>query len=562
MRLLAATLGGAAWLLAATGSLACSVSQDFVRATNYELVEGADAVVVAVAESERPDRDGPTGSVIFRVAETLKGSPPEHVSGWGALGRTTPSDPNSIVAAHPESFEGACSRYTFQRGQSYVLFLKNGDGVNGPAGWYAAPSIFARSSEDYAGPNSLWMRAIRTYLDVQSNPDRMGALEDLAGLLPGLEAPGASEADRKLAADIRDHLGSLSPSKPTAYLVAAYEALERGESPRFPIRGGEANREGGAADAATDLIFDVRHPDVDLAREKEAVLRSLVNGDHPAAIGLFERLLAEHPDVETLGQSIRYLSNNGQVRRAFELSETEGMRRLGALPSHEASALVGNIAAGMRGKSSGSGNEAWRADPYVAARWPEMALSLYWMDQRLGWGGHQFREPIEALRPVDYRSRPEVTIALASSFDEAVEAWAVAETDRLVPAANWLEDEDPAWLPLRVLVTAYGRERDEALERAFCSGESGRIMLVQTLGMWGDDMDQHLLKRMLVTPGLDEESLDGVRKALAMIYGRHASDRNGLFRDYEAYEAIKASLTGAAVESYQGPLRAIACPRP
>jgi hypothetical protein len=261
--------------------------------------------------------------------------------------------------------------------------------------------------------------------------------------------------------------------------------------------------------------------------------------------------------------TIRYLSNSGQLRRAFELAETEGMRRLGSLPSQDAGALVGNIADAMRGKDwvYDADNEAWRSDPYVAARWPEMALALFWMDRRQGFGGYGFTAEMEALRPSDPRGRPEVVLALANGHDEAVVAWAIAEADRLVPTASWLEDEDPAWLPVRTLVLAFGKDRDAALLRAYCRGESGRIMVVQTLGIWGDELDEELLERMLVTPAQDEEALDGVRKALAILYGRRATDRGGLFRNDGEYEAIKASLRGERVDHYGEPLQPIDCAR-
>lgn len=564
MRILVSALAGLALVVSATGALACSVTEDFVRATNYELVENADAVVVAVALSEVAGEDGEPADVLFRVESAFKGTPPDRVTmGWAALGQTSRSDPDSISEAHPESFMGPCTRHTFQSGRRYVLFLEEGDGPGEGGGWRVQRSVFARSTEDYAGPDSLWARAIRTYIEIQGNSDRMAALADLAARLPALENAGASPADRALADDFRDHLSSLSPDKPTPYLIDAYEALERGESPRFSIRGPQANREGGIADAMTDMIFDVRHPEFDLVRQKQSVLRSLVNGDHPEAVGLFERLLAGHPDAATLGMTIRYLSNSGQLRRAFELAETEGMRRLGGLPRQDASALVGDIADAMRGKDWDyeADNEAWRSDPYVAARWPEMALGLYWLDQRLGFGGYSFQAEMKAIRPANPRARPEVTLALADRHDEAVQAWAITESDRLVPEADWLKDEDPAWLPVRALVVAFGEERDAALLRAYCRGEAGRIMVVQTLGLWGDELDEEMLKRMLITRGQDEESLDGVRKALAMLYGRHASDREGLFSNDGGYEAIKSSLTGETVDHYGEALQPIDCPR-
>ncbi len=562
MRIVTSLLAGLALWGSGTAALACSVTEDFVRSSSYELVERADAVVVAVADSQSTGSEEWDTRVTFRIQQALKGEPPATILKNNArLGRTTPSDPDDLTTAHPEAFEGGCSRSTFQRGGRYVLFLREGEGGREPLGWYPLDPTFGRGAEDYAGPDSLWVRALSLYIDIQQQPDRMAALDALAGLLPRLEAPEAQAADRQLALDIRDHLSSLSPDKPTAYLVNAYEALERGESPRFTFRGPAANREGGMADSMTDLVFDIRQPDFDIERQKASILLSLVNGEHPEALPLFERLLAAGSSSRTLGLTVRYLSNNGQYRRAFEIVETEVMRRLGGLPDDQAYALAGDVAQAMRGPGYvySQDNEAWRTEPYVLARWPETALSLYWDGRRRTGEGGGFRAELLALRPTDYRARPEVTLALAASYDEQVLHWAISETDRLMSAADWLEDEDPAGLPLRTLVTASGDERDAALIRAWCSGRSGQIMLTQALALWGDSMDEDWLKRMLVTPGLNDEALDQTRKALAVLYGRYASDRRGLVRRELAYEAIKGSLTGGAIESYLDPITPITC---
>jgi hypothetical protein len=565
MRIITTVLTGLALWASGTAALACSVTEDFVRSSSYELVERADAVVVAVADSQTTGTEEWDTRVTFRIQQALKGEPPATILMNNArLGRTTPSDPDDLTTAHPETFEGGCSRSTFQRGGRYVLFLREGEGGREPLGWYPMDPTFGRGAEDYAGPDSLWVRALSLYIDIQQQPDRMAALDALAGFLPRLEAPDAPAADRQLAFDIRDHLSSLSPDKPTAYLVNAYEALERGESPRFSVRGPAANREGGMADAMTDLIFDIRQPDFDIERQKASILLSLVNGEHPEALPLYERLLAAGSSPRTLGLTVRYLSSNGQYRRAFEIVETEVMRRLGGLPNEEAFVLVGDVGRAMRGPDYvyDQDNEAWRSEPYVMARWPETALSLFWdMKRRGGEGG--FAAEIAHLRPSEYRIRPEVTLALAKQFDEAAEAWAIGELQARTPSANWLEDEDLAWLPLRTLVWSYGEERDAALVRFYCAGESGRIMTVQTLGLWGDDMDSELLQEMLAAQVQDADARDGVRKALSILHGRHAADRGGLFGfrgASDAYEAVEASLTGAPIERFGQPVVPLACP--
>lgn len=566
MRFVASALAGLIVWATGTAALACSVSEEFVRATSYELVEQAEAVVVARAESQASGADPWDGLVTFRIESSLKGQPPTTIIMSGAaLGRTVPSDPDDLTTAHPETFSGPCTRWTFQRGSRYVLFLREGDGGEEPAGWYAMRPTFGRGTEDYAGPESLWVRALSLYIEIQQRePDRMAALDALASRLAPLEVAEATAADRQLAWDIRDHLSSLSPDKPTAYLVNAYEALERGESPRFSVRGPEANREGGMADAMTDLIFDIRRPDFDIERQKASILMSLVNGEHPDALPLFDRLLVAGPSPRTLGLTVRYLSSNGQYRRAFEVVETEVMRRMGGLPNGDALALVWDVAQAMRGPDYvyDQDNEAWRAEPYVGARWPEMALSLYWDKRRRTGEGGGFSAELAALRPADYRARPEVTLALAEGFDEEVEAWAILEVDRLAATADWLADDPPLELPLKVLVLGYGEERDAALIRTWCSGESGQILTRKALGAWGDELDIDLLMRMLASARLNEDDRDHTRRSLAVLFGRNSRDRGGLFGGvaHNAYEAVEASLRGEPIRDYDGPVEPLTCP--
>lgn len=520
------------------------------------MVDQADAVVVATAIDQSEDEDGP-GSVRFRVDQALKGQPPtEFFGGWTTLGEVTPSDPDSISEPHPDAFAGPCFRTIFQQGGQYVLFLQN----DTEYGWRPARHIFWRDAEDYAGPDSLWIQALRFYIDIEeSSADADAALAALAQELGRLESPSASSRDRALAADIRDHLSSLSPWKPTSYLIAAYEALERGESPALPVRGPEGDREGGPTQALTDFIFDVEQPDFDSEEQRLAVLRSLVNGDHPDAAALFDRILSSDPTARELGMALRFYSNNGQVRRAYDLIETEGLRRLGGLPDREARVLSGDMIRSMRGpyRDYNDADEAWREDPYVAARWPETALSLSW-DLRRRFGEGFLDSAIESLRPSDYRARPEVTLTLAAAFDEAVVEWAIGETDRLAPLADWLDDEDPAWGPLAALVVAFGDDRDAALVRAWCSGEAGRIMVVQSLAQWGDDLDQGLLKTFLVTPGQDEEALNQVR--LAILTVTLSSERDDFRWTDQGYEAVQASLTGGVVEDYVTEVQPVSCP--
>lgn len=515
-------------------SWACSLGPESFSVTNFELVGLADAIVIATAVSETPQASGSLGSVTFRVEGALKGEGPElYTSDYAQLGQAWPSDPDNIAWATGTG--GSCSRVTFEQGKRYVLFLVRNDAGE----WRRTGPAHARDAEDYNGPGSLWVRAIELYVDVQQNPDRMAQRARLSELLPALEMPDASEADRSLAADIRRHLEALSPLTPTPVLLAAYEEMERGGPLSLPID-----------------EFD--RP----AERQDEILLSLVLGDHPGAEPLFARILGDIPRDRSVGYAIRFLGKHDGVERAFEVIERDLYPLLAGLPDAIAFAWVSDIHRVMYGEWHHSRQDTppWEQDPYIRARWPEMALSLYWDFSRRGSRFGRIDSAIEALRPNDYRDRPEVTLALAEAYDPDVEAWAIDEVARLLPAADWLDDEDPLWFPLQVLTFAFGEERDEALIRTFCSGETGRIMVVSQLGRHGDGLDDELLLQMLGEAAIDDEDRRAILTALIFSEARNDKGDGALLGSDLVDEIIPQVLRGEPVTRYGRPIAPLVCP--
>lgn len=494
---------------AATSAMACSVSSEYVRPTNFELVQLADAIVVARAISASGDADD--YSVRFEVRQVMKGEAPQSFEGFGALGRVGPSDRNTLGEPHPEAFMGPCVRSTFRRGGDYVIFMqRDRSGVLSPVRY-----PFARVNEDYGGENSLWVKTIRRYLDIQSEPDPMVELAMLAELRDGL---GASAADQALAGDIADHLASRSPYKPTAYLVETLAALRRGEAVAGGVRSPEADREQSEAQALTDLIFDDAPGPFDRDAQIDFILRALVTGDHPDAAPVFEDLLANPSRTSAdLGLAIRFFAKNSDYRRAFGLIEMDVMRLLPALPPDERSALLGAVLSAQRGDSYEEGQERWRSEPYVAAVWPELALSLYWSEANPdGFSEIAFGGALEAIPVSDYRARPMVT--LARPFDDDALAWAFAELR--TPPAPVEVDVNLDLLPLALLVRSYGDDRNAVLDAAFCSGGDRRLALIAMLGDWGGILDEDYLARLIVSPGLSEEDQTALIDAVAALHVR------------------------------------------
>lgn len=512
--------------------LACSPTPEAIFPTNFELVELADAIVVATAISVDEGSGSDGGSVTFRVDRALKGEgPPIFVDGFSRFEAAYSLPFDDLTGSTGDG--GSCVRNVFEDGKPYVLFLsRDASGV-----WRRESWIGSRDAEDYGGPDSLWIRAINLYLDVQTNPDRMAQREALVAMIPELVRAGASDADRLLAADIRRHLAALSPFTPTQALLAAYEEMERG---------GPLSLSTGPYDRPEERRLEI--------------LFSLVRGDHPGAAPLFDRILTELPRDRSVGYAIRFLGKHAGVEPAFEVIERDLYPLLGGLPDAVAGAWVSDIHRVMYGEERypRPDTQPWEQHPYIREQWPEMALSLYWDFHRRGTGAGG--TAIETLRPADYLDRPEVVLALAQAYDSDVEIWAIAEVDRLLPTADWLDDEDPLWFPLQVLVFASGEERDEALTKAFCSGDSGRIMVVSQLGRHSDGVDDELLLQMLGESTLDDEDRRAILTALIFSEARNDQGGGALLGSDLLDEIIPQVLRGEPVTRFGRPVEPLVCP--
>ena len=133
----ASLAGLAAWLSFSPVAQACSTADSYVPPSGFELVEMADAIVVATAiDGSKVEVDGNT-HVRFRVESVLKGDPPKEFDNDGYV----LVDPKS--KDEQEYYGGMCGRSGFTQGHTYVVALrKTPDGD----GWTEADYTFARSS--------------------------------------------------------------------------------------------------------------------------------------------------------------------------------------------------------------------------------------------------------------------------------------------------------------------------------------------------------------------------------------------------------------------------------
>ncbi|HEX9931550.1 MAG TPA: hypothetical protein VGB08_01775 [Allosphingosinicella sp.] len=398
MRLLLglAALAASLWPAA---SRACSLVPDFIPASNFELVQMADAIVVAAAlRSERgPDR---IRQVIFRTQSALKGAPPpEFALPDTRLGRTRRSDNEDLSTVNAEAYSGMCNRGTFARGARYLLFLERGE----DGAWRQVGMPFSRINEDYTGERSSWTRTVRRYLSLQQGlapMEQIAALTRMAETGRGPDGRPLTPTERE---DAAAHLGGVSPWKPTPWLLDVYARAERGEPiPFMAPQPAAAEHAGdpvspppeGSAAAALDSVLAAMDGPYQRASERrldpirDRVLQSLVEGRHPDALPLFERLWASPQTARPLrGLILRYFAGNGLYSRAYRWIEGNLLTELEALPRGDAEVLLRDVATVQTGASWEEGRERCRSDALAAATWPALSRAIHeWQLRTFGAG--------------------------------------------------------------------------------------------------------------------------------------------------------------------------------
>lgn len=475
LRSLAALTASILTLLPWASATACSFGPEHMPPSGFELVQISDAIVIATALEERP---GEYGSVVaFDVGERVKGEAQGRVEVPGRLEDPRPGEPSYVAGPNAIYIGELCGPGPFRRGRRYLLLLEKGEN-----GQLRRTAHSYEAGMEYSGENSDWVRIVRRYVRLQASAapmERIAILERLARSRRGVAGEPLNDEE---VDDIRDHLGSISPYKATAYLLVAYAALERGRLPAHAVR----------------------PRDRDLAAMKRRVLTALVNGDHPDAMPLFERLAAETPeDPDRIGLALRFLARNGAFGRAFRWVETRLMTRLPQLDRAAAKRLIGHVEQMQEGEEEGK--EPWRSDARAAARWPELALSLYWYQvRRFGPDdAFNFSAALRTLPNDDYRARPLLTRALAADHDQDIAEWAVSElSDEKTKAWDALPENlrnsrvDPAELPLQVLLSAYEAKNQPLLEQVFCQSEARGLLLIRAFGEAGDSLYTDLIRNI------------------------------------------------------------------
>jgi hypothetical protein len=186
----------AATFLTAAPAFACSVVPSYRVPTSLELAERADTILVGTVVGERRGADGSEDVVFIRPSLLLKGGElPKRVELWGRLAQAgelmTRSDPREIRRPNPDTQRGGCVRYVFAKGMKLLLFFEREAGKLVFAGY-----PFARVSEDVPSDDSLWVKAVRTYVAIAALPES----ERKSGMIARRDALRAQSGDADAAA--------------------------------------------------------------------------------------------------------------------------------------------------------------------------------------------------------------------------------------------------------------------------------------------------------------------------------------------------------------------------
>ena len=307
--------------------IACSLSGDFVGTTNFELVRNADAIVVAEAVSASQTEDA--GTVEYRVLEVIKGDPPDRVhNDFANFGTAVPSRPMTFIGANPDS--AGCVRTAFEPGGKYVLFLN----AESDQRYVVRRDTHARIAEDYDGPDSYWVRAIRYYMSAQDGRDQMEQLAFLETEVQRLSQFEDQSFERILQLDIADHLSTLSMAKSTDYLVRVFEGAYGGKI--FPDFGNLPGPEGSETInqilGLAPLFDDDTQTDLN-DRMKTRALNALSRRSDARVASFFtQRVYGGSQDPELLGAAIRFFVRFGELEKARMLAEQHAFVVLNLAP--------------------------------------------------------------------------------------------------------------------------------------------------------------------------------------------------------------------------------------
>lgn len=469
---------------------ACSLVRGVFLQSNFEMIDAADAIVVAQAVRNDAEEEFGFGTVYFDVVEVLKGDASGEVEGHGVLGKIPPSDPMEIVRAHPEAFAGPCNRLTFTKGKKYVLMLSRAD----DGSLLVSGDPFSRRSEDDFGPESPWRRAIRAYLDIQSMPDRIAQMEALESLAETGLKDSATQFEKDLSADTILHLYNIHPDKPFEWLLARYrDPSLLGDSGPLYDKIVAGTQEEAADQMAAFLLDELEEP----TSIRADILRALVRSDYEQAEPLFAEVLkSDDPDPTSFGAAISYYIKQGEYDLVKREIANSGVWLIAA--KTQSGLLYSEI---QNAILYADDNEI---DAEFVEWWERFSAALCLMQNNDIECGYDWEKSATLLTNV----RQYEPLMLADAGAPQIQAWAEAEIDRLFKAEISIYDD--VWeFPVTLLLAGYDPDESVTVQELACGDSAYRYLLANQIGNVPNYRTKKLLQEMMAL-----EQKPDIRKAL------------------------------------------------
>ena len=428
------------------GALACSPDRDYVPPTNFELVQIADAIIIArlsMLES------GETG---FELVEVLKG-PDEPASFYEInprLSRDFPSHPYSLQSENASNGGGSCGRGAYAEGRYHLLFYSKNPATGV---YFQSVTIYGRDSEDLESLDAFWLKVVRKYLDIQTHYTPMEQLDQLRLLRRDLLDDKISPQHMSWIMDIEQHLTSPTPYKPMKFLLEMHTSLRA---------------TGNWPDTAP--YFELMKFRRTTAEEKEqAVAHAMMFSKQTVSPEQLLSMINVETNAAILGRLLAVYARGTfetDVLAAFDIV----LERMVLGPDDELRALSDGLAVAINGKlEQGAG---------LSAAWRKRLLALF---SRLHEEGFWLRMPRAGAAAIAAEWNPHETPQPALAYLLALHDYApvVAWSDRIL-ADEKAATSDMA-VAMRVKFLNRSRGPKKIWRQFFCGGERKRAVFLAAL---------------------------------------------------------------------------------
>ena len=502
--------------------VACSPSPDYVAPTNFELVQLADAIIIARLSTLE---SGATG---FELVEILKG-PDEPASFYKItphLSDKFPSHPYSLQAENSSNGGGSCRRGAYADGKLHLLFYSKHPDTGA---YFQKVGIYGRDSEDIEDMDAFWLKVVRTYLDIQVRYTPMQQIDQLRKLRRDLLDDRISPQHMSWVMDIENHLISPTPYKPMEFLLQMHKSLRKA---------------GNWPDPAPYQILGA-YSYLNTAKDKQQVAKSMMLSKQKVAPEQLLAMINSETNVAILGRLLAVLARGVSEADVLKVYDIVADRMvLGT--DDELRTLSDGLVAAINGKLElGQG---------LSTEWRTRLLALF---SRLYEEGFWLRLPREGAVAIaaDWNTdeTPSATMAyfLAIHDYAPVMAWA----DRV------LADESAAMggltTAMRVKILNQSKGPANIWQQYFCGGSERRAAFIQALDVVHAGSGKHnWFERIAASTELTEEDWISLEAMLQRRASRDAKAqvRNGRmsYQLGRAAAVLKKRLVGEMINPSYG----------